>query len=89
MRPPLRLRLVPDRGFERIYRRHAAAVYVYALAMLGNPSDAEDVTRIILRNAYGAYAEGERPRAVQSWLLTIAQRSAGNGLDTWRGGDRS
>ena len=66
MRPPLRLRLVPDRGFERIYQGHAAAVYVYALAMLGNSSDAEDVTRTIFRNAYGAYAQGERPQAVQS-----------------------
>jgi RNA polymerase sigma factor (sigma-70 family) len=49
-----------------------ADVYRYALAILRNPSDAEDVTQTTFLNAYRAYRGGERPRAARSWLLTIA-----------------
>jgi RNA polymerase sigma factor (sigma-70 family) len=72
MTPLLAPSLRPDRGFERIYRRHAADVYRYAFAMLRNPADAEDVTQTTFLNAYRAYERGERPRAPQNWLITIA-----------------
>jgi RNA polymerase sigma factor (sigma-70 family) len=72
MTPLLAHRLRPDRSFERLYRRHAADVYRYALAMLRNPADAEDVTQTTFLNAYRAYQGGERPRAAQNWLITIA-----------------
>src|SRR5256885_13830755 len=61
-----------DRGFERLYRRHVADVYHYALAVLRNPADAEDVTQTTFLNAYRAYSRGERPRAEQNWLIAIA-----------------
>ena len=35
-----------DGAFERLYRLHAGDVYRYALAVLGNPSDAEDVAQM-------------------------------------------
>jgi RNA polymerase sigma factor (sigma-70 family) len=72
MTPLLVPGLRPDRGFEPIYRRHAGDVYRYALAMLHNRADAEDVTQTTFLNAYRAYQRGERPRAPQNWLITIA-----------------
>src|ERR687887_2161675 len=61
-----------DRGFERLYRRHVADVYHYALAVLRNPADAEDVTQTTFLNALRAYERGERPAAPQNWLIAIA-----------------
>src|SRR2546423_2816483 len=61
-----------DRGFERLYRRHVANVYHYALAVLRNPADAEDVTQTTFLNALRAYERGQRPKAEQNWLIAIA-----------------
>src|SRR5437588_2631631 len=61
-----------DRGFERLYRRHVADVYHYALAVLHNPADAEDVTQTTFLNAYRAYERGERPQTAHNWLIAIA-----------------
>src|SRR3954470_13024897 len=61
-----------DRGFERLYRRHAPDVYRYALAVLRNPDDAEDVTQTTFMNAYRAFRNGERPKAPKNWLIAIA-----------------
>ena len=61
-----------DRGFERLYRRHVADVYHYALAVLRNPADAEDVTQTTFLNALRAYDRGERPKAARNWLIAIA-----------------
>jgi RNA polymerase sigma factor (sigma-70 family) len=61
-----------DRAFERMYRRHVGDVYRYALAVLRNPADAEDVAQTTFLNAYRAFAAGERPRNPQNWLITIA-----------------
>jgi RNA polymerase sigma factor (sigma-70 family) len=60
-----------DRSFERIYRRHVGDVYRYALTLLRNPSDAEDVTQTTFLNAYRAFTRGERPRNAQNWLIAI------------------
>jgi RNA polymerase sigma factor (sigma-70 family) len=60
-----------DRSFERIYRRHVGDVYRYALTVLRNPSDAEDVTQTTFMNAYRAFTRGERPRNAQNWLIAI------------------
>jgi RNA polymerase sigma-70 factor (ECF subfamily) len=61
-----------DRSFERLYRRHVSDVYHYALAVLRNPADAEDVTQTAFLNAYSAYRRGERPAAPRNWLIAIA-----------------
>jgi RNA polymerase sigma-70 factor (ECF subfamily) len=62
-----------DRGFERIYRRHVGDVYRYALALMRNPADAEDVTQTTFLNAYRSYVEkGSRPENAQNWLIAIA-----------------
>src|ERR671910_2398659 len=61
-----------DRAFERMYRKHVHDVYRYALGMLRDPHDAEDVTQTTFLNAYRAYERGERPRTPHNWLIAIA-----------------
>ena len=61
-----------DRAFERFYREHVAEVYQYALAVLTNPADAEDVTQQTFLNAYRAFQRGERPHTPHNWLIKIA-----------------
>ncbi len=72
MTPLLAQRLSVDGAFERLYRRHVGDVYRYALVVLRNPADAEDVTQTTFMNAYRAFQRGERPRTPQNWLISIA-----------------
>src|SRR3954462_10732422 len=72
MAPVLARHLSADRSFERLYRKHAGDVYRYALVVLRNQADAEDVTQTTFLNAYRAMEKGERPRAPQNWLIAIA-----------------
>jgi RNA polymerase sigma factor (sigma-70 family) len=61
-----------DRAFERLYRKHVHAVYRYALAVLHNEADAEDVTQTTFLGAYRAFQRGERPERAHNWLIKIA-----------------
>src|SRR5262245_39399370 len=73
MTPLLVQRPRTDRAFERLYRKHVADVYRYALAVMRNPADAEDVTQTTFLNAYRSYTEkGNRPEKPQNWLIAIA-----------------
>ncbi len=72
MAPVLARHLGADRTFERLYRKHAGDVYRYALVVLRNQADAEDVTQTTFLNAYRAMEQGERPRSPQNWLIAIA-----------------
>jgi RNA polymerase sigma factor (sigma-70 family) len=59
------------RALDDLYRGHAAEVYRYAYAVLGNHADAEDVTQTTFVNALRALERGERPRKPSNWLITI------------------
>jgi RNA polymerase sigma-70 factor, ECF subfamily len=73
MTPLLAQRPRQDRAFERMYKRHVGDVYRYALAVMRNPADAEDVTQTTFLNAYRSYVEkGNRPEKPQNWLIAIA-----------------
>ena len=72
MAPVLARHLGADRSFERLYRKHAGDVYRYALVVLRNQADAEDVTQTTFLNAYRAMERGERPRSPENWLIAIA-----------------
>src|SRR5213080_5472550 len=72
MTPLLAQRSRSDRGFERLYRRHVGDVYRYALAVMRNEADAEDVTQTTFMNALRAFQRGERPQKPQNWLIAIA-----------------
>jgi len=64
-----------SRAVDDLYRRHGSEVYRYALAVLGNPADAEDVVQTTFLNAYRSIEQGVRPRKPANWLLTIASNS--------------
>ena len=68
--------LARDDAFESLYRRYVEDVYHYALALLRNPADAEDVTQTTFMNAYRAMQAGERPDMPKNWLITIAHNVA-------------
>src|SRR5947208_430152 len=73
MTPLLAQRPRTDRAFERMYQRHVGDVYRYALAVMRNPADAEDVTQTTFLNAYRSFVEkGKRPDKPQNWLIAIA-----------------
>src|SRR5918911_5195601 len=71
MTPLLAQRPRADRAFERLYRRHVGDVYRYALALMRNQADAEDVTQTTFMNAYRAFQRGERPEKPENWLIAI------------------
>jgi RNA polymerase sigma factor (sigma-70 family) len=68
--------LARDRAFENLYRCYAQDVYRYALALLRNPADAEDVTQTTFMNAYRALSRGEQVDKPQNWLIKIAHNAA-------------
>src|SRR5256886_2473143 len=73
MTPLLAQRPRSDRAFERLYKRHVGDVYRYALAVMRNQADAEDVTQTTFLNAYRSFVEkGNRPEKPQNWLIAIA-----------------
>jgi len=62
-------------SFERLYRRYARDVYGFALSIVRNPTEAEDVTQTAFLNAFRAYSRGERPERPHSWLIAIAHNA--------------
>jgi RNA polymerase sigma factor (sigma-70 family) len=71
--PPLaQTQRATERSFEKLYQRHVHAVYRYALAVLHNEADAEDVTQTTFLSAYRAFQRGERPHRPHNWLIKIA-----------------
>ena len=64
-----------DRAFERLYSSYAQSVFRYALAVLGQQADAEDVTQTTFMNAYRALRRGERPLKPENWLIAIARNA--------------
>src|SRR5215207_1754008 len=64
-----------SRAIDDLYRRHGSEVYRYALAVLGNHADAEDITQTTFLNAYRSLEQGVRPRKPANWLLTIASNA--------------
>src|SRR5215210_2254950 len=68
--------LARDEAFEKLYRQYVKDVYHYALALLRNPTDAEDVTQTTFLNAYRAFQRSEEVRKPQNWLIKIAHNVA-------------
>jgi RNA polymerase sigma factor (sigma-70 family) len=68
--------LARDQAFESLYRHYVKDVYHYALALLRNPADAEDVTQTTFLNAYRAFQRGVEVEKPQNWLIKIAHNVA-------------
>src|SRR5258708_31463681 len=64
-----------DRAFERLYERYVREVYRYVLAVLRNPSEAEDVTQTTFLNAYRAIQAGAEPDKPHNCLIAIAHNA--------------
>jgi RNA polymerase sigma factor (sigma-70 family) len=65
-----------DQAFERLYERYVGDVYRYALALLRNPTDAEDVTQTTFMNAYRAFKRGDEIQKPHNWLIKITHNVA-------------
>ena len=66
-----------EQAFERLYRSHVQDVYRYALMVMRNRDDAEDVAQTTFLKAYRAFQRGDRPRHPRQWLITIAHNTCG------------
>jgi RNA polymerase sigma factor (sigma-70 family) len=75
MTPLFAQRQSSERAFERLYRSHVQDVYRYALMVLRNRADAEDVAQTTFMKAYRAMQRGDRPRHPRKWLITIAHNT--------------
>jgi RNA polymerase sigma factor (sigma-70 family) len=62
----------PQRVVDTLYRKHVGDVYRYALAVMGDSADAEDVTQTTFLNAFRALERGDEVREPKAWLRAIA-----------------
>ncbi len=61
-----------DQSFTDVYELHVDAIYRFAHRILGNPSDAEDMTAETFLRAYQGWSELLDAAAIRSWLFRIA-----------------
>ncbi|MGH9901451.1 MAG: RNA polymerase sigma factor [Pyrinomonadaceae bacterium] len=62
-------------AFETLYRRHFRRVYALCLRMLGNPTEAEDLTQEVFTHLYRKIGSFRGESAFTTWLhrLTVNQ----------------
>ena len=61
-----------DESFIEVYELYVDAIYRFVHRLLGNPTDAEDMTAETFLRAYQGWSELLDPAAVRSWLFRIA-----------------
>ncbi len=70
-----------DRGaFEALVRRHQTRIVNYAMAIVKDPADAEDVAQETFIRAYRSLARFRGDSSFKTWLYTIATNAARTGL---------
>jgi RNA polymerase sigma-70 factor (ECF subfamily) len=70
-------------SFHELYQAHARDVYRYALALSGNPADAEDIMMNVFFRAWTG--EPLRKQSAKAYLLTIARNIFRDGRrKSWR-----
>jgi RNA polymerase sigma-70 factor (ECF subfamily) len=67
-------------AFERLVRRHLRAAHAVALAIVGEPADAEDVCQDSLVAALERLDECRQPERFAAWLLQIVRNRARDAL---------
>ena len=65
-------------AFGALVRRHYRAAYAVALAVLGNPMDAEDVCQDAFLRALERLDSLRKPERFSAWLLQIVRNQARN-----------
>ncbi len=61
-----------EASFTETYELHVDAIYRFILRLLGNPTDAEDMTGETFLRAYQGWSELLDPASVRAWLFRIA-----------------
>ena len=61
-----------EASFTEAYELHVDAIYRFILRLLGNPTDAEDMTAETFLRAYQNWSELLDPASVRAWLFRIA-----------------
>ena len=61
-----------EASFTEAYQLHVDAIYRFILRLLGNPTDAEDMTAETFLRAYQGWSELLDPESVRAWLFRIA-----------------
>lgn len=61
-----------DESFIEVYESNVDVIYRFILRLLGNSTDAEDMTAETFLRAYQGWSELLDPAAVRSWLFRIA-----------------
>src|SRR5215207_4076270 len=69
-------------AFAGLVRRHRRAALARALAILGDPADADDIAQEAFVQAYEQLATCRHPDRFAAWLLTIVHRRSLNRLRT-------
>ncbi len=59
-------------AFTKIYLRYRERVYAYALRVLSNPEDAEDLFQEVFFRVYSRAKTFEEERSLGGWIFTIA-----------------
>lgn len=59
-------------SFIEAYELHVDTIYRFIFRLLGNPTDAEDMTAETFLRAYQGWSELLDPEALRSWLFRIA-----------------
>ncbi len=59
-------------AFTKIYLRYRERVYAYALRVLSNPEDAEDLFQEVFFRVFSRATTFEEERSVGGWIFTIA-----------------
>ncbi len=67
-------------AFTGLVRRHRRAALARALAILGDPADADDIAQEAFVHAYEQLATCRHPDRIAAWLLTIVHRRSLNRL---------
>src|SRR3954464_15830318 len=73
-------------AFGRLVRRHQRRVYLAALHILGNHSDADDATQETFVRAYRGLAAFDGRAELATWLYRIAVNTALNALRSGKRG---
>jgi RNA polymerase sigma factor (sigma-70 family) len=63
-------------AFEELVERHKRRIYLYALRMMGNPEDAEDVLQSSLLQAFLHLPQFEGKSSFSTWITRIAINEA-------------
>jgi RNA polymerase sigma-70 factor (ECF subfamily) len=64
-----------EAAFERLYRAHVRKVYAICLRMLGNPTEAEDVTQDVFIRVYRKIRTFRGTSAFSTWLYRLTVNS--------------